>query len=493
MPEPAPQTRAGPALVWFREDFRVADNPALVHAIETGAPVLCLYLHDEVSPEVRPLGGASRWFLHGSLADLAESLARRGAELLILRGAARDVVPRLAAATGASHVFWNRRYGPERAIDADLKRMLAEAGVNAKSCKARLLYEPGEVTTKTGGLYKVFTPYRNATLAYDPPPPPLPAPERVPSASWPTAVRAEAMALADLALEPTKPDWAGGLRETWIRGESGARERLAAFVDGRLRGYAASRNRPDLETTSMLSAHLRFGDVSPRQIVHAALHARDRGTIGADDYDMLRSELGWRDFSHQLLYAQPDIATANMTKVFDAFPWRSDAAAFAAWSRGRTGYPFVDAGMRQLWRTGFMHNRVRMVVGSFLVKHLLIDWRAGEAWFWDTLCDADPANNAASWQWVAGSGADASPYYRIFNPVAQGEKFDPDGLYIRRFVPELAGLPDPYIHRPWEAPENVLQRAGVTLGQTYPLPIVAHEEGRRRALDALARMKQAAA
>lgn len=483
----------GPALVWFREDLRIADNPALTHAVETGAPVLCLYLHDEESPEVRPLGGAARWFLHGSLEALAESLARIGGALVILRGAAREVIPRVVAETKAAHVVWNRRYGAERAIDADVKRVLKQAGIEAKSCKARLLYEPGEVTTKTGGLYRVFTPYRNATLQYDPPPPPLPAPTRIAAGTWPEALRTQALRLDDLALEPRAPDWAAGLRETWTRGEAGALARLAAFLDGRLSGYAGSRNRPDLETTSMLSPHLRFGDISPRQIVHAALHARDAGRIPPEDYDMLRSELGWRDFSHQLLYAEPDMARTNLTKSFDAFPWREDDAALAAWRRGRTGYPFVDAGMRQLWRTGFMHNRVRMVVASFLVKHLLIDWRRGEDWFWDTLCDADPANNSASWQWVAGSGADASPYYRIFNPVAQGEKFDPQGDYVRRFVPELARLPATFVHKPWEAPRNVLERAGVTLGETYPLPIVAHEEGRRRALDALARMKQAAA
>ncbi|WP_372425600.1 cryptochrome/photolyase family protein [Salinarimonas chemoclinalis] len=484
---------AGPALVWFREDFRVADNPALTHAVETGAPVLCVYLHDEESPEVRPLGGAARWFLHGSLAALARSLAERGGELLILRGAAREAIPRIARETGAAHVVWNRRYGAEREVDADVKATLKAAGHGARSCKARVLYEPGEVTTKTGGLYRVFTPYRNATLLLDPPPPPLPAPARIDEGAWPAALRAQALDLADLGLEPTAPDWAGGLRESWTRGEPGAQARLAAFLDGPLAGYAGTRNRPDLETTSMLSAHLRFGEISPRQVVHAALHARDAGRIPPEDYDMLRSELGWRDFSHQLLFAQPDIARTNMMRGFDAFPWRTDEAALAAWRRGRTGYPLVDAGMRQLWATGFMHNRVRMVVGSFLVKHLLVDWRHGEAWFWDTLCDADPANNAASWQWVAGSGADAAPYYRIFNPVAQGEKFDPAGDYVRRFVPELAKLPAPVIHRPWEAPRNVLEKAGVRLGETYPLPIVAHEEGRRRALDALAQMKKTAA
>lgn len=483
----------GPALVWFREDLRIADNPALAAAIESGAPVVCLYLHDEVSAEIRPLGGAARWWLAGSLAALSEALESRGGRLAVMRGAAREAIPRIVVGLGASAVYWNRRYGAERAIDAELKQSLKEAGTPAKSFNARLLCEPGAVTSKTGGPYRVFTPFKNACVALDPPPHPLPAPGRIAAAEIPAALAGEILTIADLALEPTGPDWAGGLRETFSRGEAGARMRLAAFVDGSLRGYAKDRNRPDLPSTSMLSPHLRFGEISPRQIVHAALHARDSGAIGADDYETLRAELAWRDFSHQLLFQTPDIATRNLQPAWDAFPWTRDETALAAWQRGRTGYPFVDAGMRQLWTTGFMHNRVRMVVASFLVKHLLIDWRHGEDWFWDTLCDADAASNAASWQWVAGSGMDAAPYYRIFNPVTQGTRFDPEGAYVRRFVPELADLPTRFVHAPWEAPRNVLEGSGIRLGETYPLPIIAHEQGRRRALDALATMKQAAA
>lgn len=484
---------SGPALVWFREDLRLADNPALAAAIESGAPVACLYLLDETSPEIRPLGGAARWWLSGSLAALAEALESRGGRLLVMRGAAREAIPEAVSALGASAVFWNRRYGAEREIDAALKASLKADGIKATSFNARLLCEPGEVRTKTGGSYRVFTPFKNACVALDPPPRPLPAPGRIPAAEIPAALADRALAIADLALEPTAPDWAGGLRATFTRGEAGARARLAAFVDGPLAGYAERRNRPDVDSTSMLSPHLRFGEISPRQIVHAALHARDSGSVGGDDYDTLRAELAWRDFSHQLLFETPDMARTNLQRAFDAFPWREDEAALVAWQRGRTGYPLVDAGMRQLWTTGFMHNRVRMVVASFLVKHLLIDWRRGEDWFWDTLCDADAANNAASWQWVAGSGMDAAPYYRIFNPVIQGTRFDPKGDYVRRYVPELARLPSRFLHAPWEAPRNVLEEAGIRLGETYPLPIVVHEKARDRALEALATMKRAAA
>lgn len=475
-----------PALVWFREDFRIADNPALAAAVESGRPVICVYVHDETSPELRPLGGASRWWLHGSLDALRAGLQAIGGALHILRGDPRDLIPGIVAGSGCEAVFWNRRYGPERAIDVDVKAGLKRSGVEVASFASRLVVEPGEIRTKTGGPYKVFTPFHRACLTRDPPPLPLPAPGRIDSVRLPAEVAAQAVELAALGLEPRRPDWASGLRESWAPGESGARKRLAAFVENDLAGYAGDRNRPDLDVTSRLSPHLRFGEVSARSVVHAArfaLEASD-GSISREDYDVFRAEIGWRDFSHQLLFENGDLAGANLQKTFDAFPWRSDEPLVDAWRKGRTGYPIVDAGMRQLWRTGFMHNRVRMIVASFLIKHLLIDWRVGEDWFWDTLVDADCANNPASWQWVAGSGADAAPYYRIFNPVTQGERFDPDGGYVRAWIPEIAGLPNRVIHRPWEAPPSVLHSAGVRLGESYPTPIVVHEDARKRALAA---------
>lgn len=475
-----------PVLVWFREDLRVSDNPALSAAVETGQPVLCFHIFENDTPGDSSRGAASRWWLHGSLAALAEALQARGAGLALFEGSALDLVPRMSRETGASALFWNRRYGPERETDATLKSRLATERLTVKSFPSRLLFEPGEVTTKTGELYKVFTPYRNATLAKGPPPPPLRAPGEVRPGRWPAALAAEAVALSSLALEPRNPDWAQDMRAFWERGEAGAQRRLTAFLENDFSGYADTRNRPDLDTTSRLSPHLHFGEISPRQIVYAAQHALDSNDFGVKqaDFDVLRSEIGWRDFSHQLLFSQENLALTNIQRNFDAFPWREDNAGLEAWKRGMTGYPLVDAGMRQLWSIGFMHNRVRMVAASFLIKHLLVDWRVGERWFWDTLVDADPANNAASWQWVAGSGADAAPYYRIFNPVAQGERFDPNGDYVRRWVPELAKLPGKTIHRPWEASPAVLDSAGVRLGKDYPLPIVAHEAGRQRALAA---------
>jgi deoxyribodipyrimidine photo-lyase len=339
------------------------------------------------------------------------------------------------------------------------------------------LVEPGRLLTKDGGPLRVFTPFWKRVLSLGELRRPLPAPQRLPP---PLDLSSDT--LADWQLEPAKPDWAGGLRETWTPGETAARTRLADFLDG-IRGYADDRDRPDKPATSRLSSHLRFGEISASEVFHAARFAADTGAPSRDTQKFL-SELGWREFSYHLLHHFPDLATKNLQARFDAFPWRDDAAALTAWQRGRTGYPIVDAGMRELWHTGWMHNRVRMVVASFLIKHLLIDWRRGEEWFFDTLVDADPANNTASWQWVAGSGADAAPYFRIFNPVLQGEKFDPHGAYVRRWVPEIAALPDRFIHKPWMASPLELAEAKIALGKTYPAPIVDHDTARKRALAA---------
>lgn len=478
-----------PALVWFREDLRVADNPALRAAVESGRPVLCFYIHDTQSDGVRAPGGASRWWLHGSLAALSDNLEKRGGRLHLFSGAAEEIVPKIVAESDAAALYWNRRYGPEREVDAGLKRRFRDAGLEVQSFASRLLYEPGQIRNQSGEFYKVFTPFNRACVAQDPPPKPLPAPREITRAAFPRALDPLAVTLDELALEPTQPDWAGGLRESWERGEDAAQECLRAFIRDGLSGYASRRDRPDIAGTSRLSPHLRFGEISPRQAIHAVREALDGG-IDQRDYDSFRAEIGWRDFSYQLVFAHGPIAAQNMNRQFDAFPWREDDAALRAWQRGRTGYPIVDAGMRELWHTGFMHNRVRMIVASFLIKHLLIDWRAGEEWFWDTLVDADPANNPAGWQWVAGSGADAQPYYRIFNPMTQGEKFDPQGAYVRQWVPEIAGLSDRVIHRPWEAKSDMLDRAGIALGETYPEPIVIHEEGRKRALAAFETIKR---
>ncbi|HEV2572092.1 MAG TPA: deoxyribodipyrimidine photo-lyase [Beijerinckiaceae bacterium] len=473
----------GPALVWLRNDLRLSDNPALAAAVATGAPFLVIYILDS-DDSLRAPGGASHWWLHHSLDQLARNLAERGGRLDFFKGRALTLLPQIAAAFDASHVFWNRRYdaaGIE--IDKVLKSTLLQAGVHAESFNGQLLHEPWTIATKSSGPFKVFTPYWRACLAMPEPGAPQRAPAKVQAAPW-KRTAPERSKLADLDLLPQKPDWAGGLREAWTPGETGAHARLSTFLDETLAGYADRRDRPDQPATSRLSPHLAFGEISPRQIWHAAQHARQRTPSLGSDVAKFLSEIGWREFSYHLLFYYPELARENFNARFDGFPWRKSVKDRRAWQKGLTGYPIVDAGMRELWQTGFMHNRVRMIAASFLIKHLLLDWREGEAWFWDTLVDADPANNAASWQWVAGSGADAAPYFRIFNPILQGEKFDPLGRYVRQFVPELAELPDAYVHKPWTAPAEVLKKAGIALGKTYPKPIVDHAEARARALAA---------
>ncbi|MGX1788435.1 cryptochrome/photolyase family protein [Bosea sp. NPDC055332] len=481
---------ARPALLWFRDDLRLSDNPALRAAIDHG-PLVCLYVFD-TSTDRRPLGGAARWWLSRSLRALSEAISAKGGELLILRGDPAELLPRIVREADVGHVAWNRRYdGAAVALDKALKAALTEADVTVESFNANLLNEPWQVKTKADGPFKVFTPYWRAVRENGEPAAPLPAPTRLSKATLPAALRQQALTVTDLALEPTAPDWSGGLRDAWTPGEDGAQERLASFLDETLKGYRDGRDRPDRRSTSQLSPHLRFGEISPRQIWHATKAALETGNTpgSASDAEKFFSEIGWREFSYHLLFHNPGLASVNYDRRFDAMSWEKDEAGLAAWQKGMTGYPIVDAGLRELWQTGWMHNRVRMITASFLIKHLLTDWRAGEAWFWDTLVDADPANNPASWQWVAGSGADAAPYFRVFNPVTQGEKFDPKGAYVRRFIPELAELDDKFIHRPWEAPASVLKQAGIALGQDYPKPIVALDFGRRRALDAFAALR----
>ncbi len=481
-----------PSIVWFRNDLRLADQPALAAALERGGPVLCLYIHDDESPGLRPLGGASKWWLGRSLKALGDALGQKGSRLLVMRGASQPILDEVVAATAAGAVFWTRRYGEkEREVDATIKAALKARGITATTFNGQLLNEPWDVTTQAGGPVKVFTPYWRAARARGEPGAPLPAPQRITPAALPRTLEDRAVAIDDLGFEPSHPDWAGGMRAEWRPGEIGAAARLDAFLDNALKGYGENRNRPDYTSTSKLSPHLRFGEISPRQVWHAAQTAFLAGSTGASqaDLDKFLAEVGWREFAHHLLFHNPDLARSNYNPRFDAFPWAEDAALRRAWETGHTGYPMVDAGLRELWTTGWMHNRVRMIVASFLVKHLLLPWQDGERWFWDTLVDACPANNAASWQWVAGSGADAAPYFRIFNPFGQGEKFDTAGTYVRRWVPELAKLPQHLIHRPWEAPPALLLAAGVKLGSNYPRPVVDHDRARERALAAFSALK----
>lgn len=467
-----------PAIVWFRQDLRLADTPALAAAIQTKRPLILLYVLDDDTPNHWRLGGASRWWLHKSLTAFNKEIAKRGGTLTLRRGRAADVVPALMRESGADSIFWNRCYEPFAvARDKALKAQLGEA---VQSFNGALMNEPWEVKTKMGEPFKVFTPYWRAALQRELRAP-LPAPRKLPKGP-----EISSEPLEEWALLPTKPNWAKSFESEWLPGESGALRALNAFIEGKLEAYPDTRDQLGGQPTSRLSPHLHFGEISPVQVraaVEAALMHEPRLQRGVDKF---LSELGWREFSANLLFHWPTLPDQNWRAQFDGFPWRDDADALKAWERGRTGYPVVDAAMRELWVTGTMHNRARMIAASFLIKHLLIDWRRGEEWFWDTLLDADLANNAASWQWVAGSGADASPYFRIFNPITQGERYDADGAYVRRWLPHLAKLPDEWIHRPWEAPSDVLEAAGVSLGKHYPLPIVDHAAARARALAALA-------
>lgn len=460
-----------PAIVWFRNDLRLADNPALMAAAQSGAPLVALYVLDDESAGAWRMGAASRWRLHQSLGSLARDLAKHNVLLTLRRGRAEFVLEELVAETGAGALYWNRLYEPwAMTRDAAIKSSLRARGLIVESFNASLLFEPSALRNKQGDSFRVFTPFWRACLAPPPPDAPLPAPRELRPAPAPAGDT-----LGQWRLTPSRPDWAKGWDALWPCGEAAAQQRLADFAREGLGDYKTARDFPARDGVSRLSAALHFGEMSPRQIWHGV--AQDVGAA------YLR-ELGWREFCHHLLVANPDMPDAPLDESFAAFPWREDAVALDAWKRGRTGFPLVDAAMRELWTTGYMHNRARMVTASFLVKHLLIHWREGERWFWDTLIDADLANNSGGWQWVAGCGADAAPYFRVFNPVLQGEKFDADGAYVRRYVPELARLDARYIHRPWEAPEHALREAGVKLGETYPRPIVDHAEARARALAA---------
>ncbi|THD48035.1 MAG: deoxyribodipyrimidine photo-lyase [Bradyrhizobium sp.] len=478
---------APPCIVWFRDDLRLSDHPALHAAAATGRPVICLYVFDEPSrmAQVRPLGGAARWWLAQSLRALQKRLKAVGAPLVLRGGSAARIIAEVARATGSGAVFWNEiAQAPHRAAANEVAAALKQIGVTPQSFPGDLLAAPADIRNKEGRGLRVFTPFWRRVQALGDPPRPLPAPD-----SLRPGPNLASDTVESWQLEPTRPDWAGGLRDSWTPGELAGRQRLEGFLRDGLAGYAGRRDRPDRDGTSGLSPHLRYGETSPCQVWHAARFAMAERPALSGDTEKFLSELGWREFCRHLLFDVPDLATRNLQPSFDAFPWKHDDVALAAWQRGRTGYPIVDAGMRELWHTGVMHNRVRMVAASFLVKHLLIDWREGEKWFWDTLVDADAGSNPANWQWVAGSGADAAPYFRVFNPVLQGEKFDPDGTYVRRWVPELAQLPTSLIHRPWSAAPIELQGAGVDLGKTYPEPIIDHREGRERALKAYAKVR----
>ena len=478
----------GGTLVWFRQDLRLRDNPALLAALSRTGPIIPVFIWAPDEEGDWPPGAASRWWLHQSLAQLDASLRRLGSRLIIRRGPTLETLRELLEQTVSTAAFWNRRYEPaviER--DSRVKAALQQDGRIVESFNGSLLFEPWTVQTQQGKPYQVFTPFWKACLAMPAPAPPQDAPSRIANPRrWPATLE-----LAELGLEPTI-DWAPGLRASWRPGELGATEQLKGFLEEVLGNYPAGRNRPDRLGTSRLSPHLHFGEISVREI-WSALRGQRLGQGICHPVEAIRiygNELGWREFAHHLLFHFPQTPQQPLRKEFARFPWQPDKSKLRAWQRGRTGYPIVDAGIRELWRTGWMHNRVRMIEASFLVKDLLIPWQEGAVWFWDTLVDADLANNTLGWQWTAGCGADAAPSFRIFNPVAQGKKFDPQGDYVRHWEPELNRLPSEWVHKPWEAPAHLLVEAGIELGSTYPLPVVDHQESRFRALEALRCIKK---
>lgn len=458
-------------LLWFRQDLRLSDNPALHEAAKNGK-IMPVYILDETREDFK-MGEASSWWLYKSLRDLDMSLNN---SLNFYKCKAIDVIMSLVKDHNIDAVYWNRCYEPWRIRDdAEIKSALKAIGVECHSYKASLLYEPWETTKEDNTPYKVFTPFYRKLRNHDKLlGNPLPKPERM------DLIKSSKTSIDDLDLLP-KLNWYSSIEQNWIPGEKNALQKLEDFLENGLINYKEGRNFPAKNNVSRLSPHLHFGEISPRQIWHKVTSAA--ADYSAQDIDHFLSELGWREFAYHLLYYFPDLTRKNFQQKFDAFPWQNDESLLKAWQMGKTGYPIVDAGMRELWQTGYMHNRLRMIVGSFLVKNLLIHWHKGEEWFWDCLVDADLANNSLGWQWIAGSGVDAAPYFRIFNPITQGEKFDPEGVYTKKFLPELKDLPLKYLFKPWETPDFILKGAGVRLGDNYPKPIVDLAFSRNRALD----------
>jgi deoxyribodipyrimidine photo-lyase len=471
------------ALVWFRRDFRLNDNPALDAALATGLPVIALYIHAPEEEGHWAPGGASCWWLHHALADLDEMLQAHRSLLTLRCGASQAVLEDIIRDHGVKAVFWNRLYEPKlRDRDRAIKTALKERGIDVQSFNGALLNERHTISNQSGKPFQVFTPYWRHCCAG-----PLAEPVKTRLEQWtPNPKPPASTTLGALSLLPRIP-WDKGFYSSWIPTRKGGLARLNAFLKDALDGYSKQRDIPGTDGTSRLSPYLHFGQISPREVA-AALKQRDALTGGGGG-PKYYAELGWREFSYHLMYHFPHTPEEPLRSEFAHFPWETDNTLLDAWKHGQTGYPIVDAGMRQLWQTGWMHNRVRMIVASLLVKHLLQPWQEGARWFWDTLVDADLASNTQGWQWSAGCGADAAPYFRVFNPTLQGEKFDPEGTYTRTYVPELEGLENRYLHQPWAAPENVLKRAGITLGVTYPKPVVELNEGRNRALQAYEKLK----
>ncbi len=462
--------------------------PGLAAAVATGSPILACYILDDDSPGDWQMGAASRWWLHHSLAALSNDIEALGGELYCARGRPEKILRELADCTGARQVFCSSHYEPWSAASEECVQMSLQAiDVNLECHAGSLLWEPEQVMTRSGTPFKVFTPFWKACRALMEPPRPF----GMAALRFWEGKALSGVSLGELKLITTSQDWTQSWPERWQPGEKGAEVRLREFLAEAITRYGKGRDFPAVKATSLLSPHLHFGEIAPNRVYHSVREAVLLKPALELEAEKFLSELGWREFSRHLLFHYPQLPEKPFKSSFINFQWAGTPETLKAWKDGQTGYPIVDAGMRELQQTGYMHNRVRMVAASFLCKHLLIDWRVGERWFWDSLVDADLASNASGWQWVAGSGADASPYFRIFNPTLQGEKFDKEGLYVRRWVPELSGLPDRYLYKPWAAPPSVLEESGITLGDDYPLPIVDHKIARETALDAYAQIKSA--
>ena len=472
------------AILWLRRDLRLADNVALHEAMTTCDRVLPLYIHAPEEESPWEPGGASRWWLHHSLASFNKSLREHGSRLAIALGPTLDTLLRVAGDTGATRILWNRLYDPAtRKRDTHIKSALREKGFHCGSHYSLLLHEPWEIRTATGQPYRVYSAFWRKCAPGLTTPNTLDAPDR-----FAPAPEFQGIELTTLGLLPRKP-WDQGLGERWQPGEAAALARARDFIAGGLAGYGERRDLPAVSGTSSLSPNLHFGEIGPRQV--SALVAAECGPIDSAAAEPFLRELVWREFAYHLLYHFPATPEEPLDSRFARLSWRTENAdaLLTAWQFGRTGIPLVDAGMRELWATGWMHNRVRMVVASFLTKNLRLPWQTGARWFWDTLVDADLASNTLGWQWTAGCGADAAPYFRVFNPVRQGERFDPEGAYVKHWCPELNGLPSKYVHQPWAAPASVLDAAGLTLGKHYPHPLVDLAVSRQEALAAFERIK----
>ncbi|MGV6820871.1 MAG: cryptochrome/photolyase family protein [Parvularcula sp.] len=473
-------------LLWLRNDLRFDDNPAMDHAARQGGAVAFLFVLDEINAGPFGMGTASKWWLYNSLLKFSAELEQRGGRLVLRRGNAIDIVPEIARFVGADLVTWNRRYDPwDTQTDRTIKSGLIEEGIKVRTFNAGLLNEPWDIKTGSGGQYRVYTPYWKKVWDQEHIRSPLCPVQTVSGpAKLPCSDRLE-----EWSLLPTGYNWATGLEKEWTPGEAGARIRWRDWLGTKAYGYHTARDRPDLDETSRLSPHIHFGEISPIRLWHEMKSMMNTDAETQSGGKKFLSELAWREFSTQLVFYNPSMIDSPLNRKFDNFSWERDPIHLTAWKKGQTGFPIVDAGMRQLWQEGWMHNRVRMIVSSFLIKDLLIDWRLGMKWFWDTLVDADCGNNTASWQWIAGCGADAAPFFRIFNPITQGKKFDPNGDYVRRYVPELSELPTQYIHTPWAAPNEICEAANVDIGKTYPRPIIDHVERRKLALERYAAIR----